>query len=563
VLRFKVVDDAGNVHAVDTDAAGRPVGREAVEQAIRQVGHAGFVGKVETALASRMAAQGEAATTNVVYWVRRAGTVEPLRGDDVTEDEYEARLAAVSARMAAVQQPLVDHLRATGHRVIYRARYAPAVVATSSTAGIRAAESRGDVERIYLERVHQPRLNISRAVVQATTVNGRGFIGTGERVGVVEPGRIAAHPNLPAAQRILCRPGAAAFTSGHKTNVAGVIQSNHGVRRGMARGITIVDGIGANFSDAEMMAATDCVIAQGATAINMSFGSETNGVFDPFARFVDSTAYFTGRTIVPAISNVCGNRMGSPEIAFNALAVGAFGDGNTTGFANDVPACTGAVTFSAFLDPLSVHGDREEPDVVAPGHLIDTTNAAGGFSNANGTSFAAPHVTGGVGLLRDRLAALHTQTERVRAIVMAAARHNLEGATRLSERDGAGGLMLAAADRVLINNQSFFFTAPGGTTGFPINQTFTATAGQTVRVAIAWAHKSPGGDALTQPTTDLDLAVRAPGGASMGASLSFDNSYEIVEFRAPVSGVYTATISNFRASEGAEFIGLAVSRTNT
>ncbi len=35
--------------------------------------------------------------------------------------------------------------------------------------------------------------------------------------------------------------------------------------------------------------------------------------------------------------------MGSPEIAFNVMAVGAFGDHNTTGFADDVPPCTGEV----------------------------------------------------------------------------------------------------------------------------------------------------------------------------------------------------------------------------
>jgi hypothetical protein len=217
--------------------------------------------------------------------LRATTGVEPLRGDAVTEEQYQARLAAISAQMAALQQPLVDELRATGQQVLYQARYAPVVVATSSASGIRAAEARSDVERIHLERQHQPRLNISKTVVQATTVNSRGFIGTGERVGVVEPGgRIAAHPNLPPGQRILCRPSASSVISDHKTRVAGVIQSTHAQKRGMARGITIVDGIGANQSDAEMMAATDCVIGEGATAINMSFGNDlANGVFDAFA----------------------------------------------------------------------------------------------------------------------------------------------------------------------------------------------------------------------------------------------------------------------------------------
>lgn len=563
IQRFKLVDPEGNVHGVDLDATGTPVSLEAVEHAVQEMGERGFVGKLEAELADRTA-RGEPGPIRVVFWLRGA-MAEPLRDDGVTSAAYEARLGTIRAQVAAIQQPLVGQLQASGQQVIYRAQYAPFVVAAATVAGIKAAEARADVQRVYLERTHSPRLNVSRVVVQASIVNSRGFTGVGERVAVVEAGRIGSNANLPSSQRILCRPGASNSVSGHKTNVAGVIQSTHASTRGMAPNITIVDAIGANFSDAEMMAATDCAIAQGATAINMSFGSETNGVFDAFARFADKTVRNTGRTIAVAISNFCANRMGSPEIAFNVLAVGAFGDNNTTGFGDDVPPCTGVVFFSAFKDPLSPHGDREEPDIVAPGHEINTTIADSerpdserAFDSVSGTSFAAPHVTGGVGLLRDRLSALHTQSERVRAILMASARHNLEGASRLSERDGAGGIMLAAADRVLINAQSWFFTRPGGTTGFPIVQTFTANVGQTVRVVIAWSHKATTG---TQPTTDLDLVVLRPGAITVGSSASFDNNYEIVQFVAPVTGTYTARITNRRSSLGTEFIGVAVSRS--
>jgi len=294
-------------------------------------------------------------------------------------------------------------------------------------------------------------------------------------------------------------------------------------------------------------------------AVNMSFGSETNGVFDAFSRFVDRKVFLTGRTIVPAVSNTCANRMGSPEIAFNALAVGAFGDNNTSAFGDDIAACTGAVTFSAFMDPFSPSGDRQLPAVVAPGKGIVTTNSAGGFSSVDGTSFAAPHVTAGVGLLVERDPALATQAERVRAIMMTAARHNIESVTRLSDRDGAGAIMLAAADGVLLDVLSSFFITPGGTAGFPITRTYTANAGQRVRVAIAWAHKAPPGDTATRPSTDLDLRVTAPNGASF-LSASFDNTFEIVDFTAPGTGTYTATITNFRSSAGQEFVGFAASR---
>lgn len=566
IRQFKITDAQGNVYRADLDTFGNQVSAENIKGITEEIDNRGFVDKVEAELDDLLTRRSADNPINVIFWLKGT-TVPPLRGDRVTPTDYEANLQIIKAQIAASEGPLVDQLRRVKGQIIYQAQYAPLVVAAATPSVIRALAARPDVERVYLERVGQPRLNISRQVVQANTVNGRGITGAGRRVGVVESNRIGTHTNLPEAQRILCRPGASAVVSGHKTNVAGVIQSTNAVTRGMAPAITIIDGIGANFSDAEMMAATDCVIANGADAINMSFGTETDGVFNAFARYVDRTVYNTGRTIIPAVSNFCANRMGSPEIAFNALAVGSFSDRNTLGFGDDVHSCDAALPatdrHSAFLDPISPSGDREEPDIVAPGHLINTTNSAGGFSNANGTSFAAPHVTGGTGLLTHRRPTLNDQAEEVRAIMMASARHNIEGATKLSERDGAGAIMLAAADRVELNAQSLFFVTPGGPEGFPITSSFTATAGQRVRVVIAWSHKSPGGDTLTRPTTDLDLSVNRPDGMFIDGSFSFDNSYEIAEFIAPVTGTYTARISNFRSSAGNEFIGWAVSRTDT
>lgn len=561
IRQYKLMDTEGNIHGVDLDAFGNPVSREVVDQALQEINNRGFVGKLEGELADLFKQRDDSQTINVIFWMKGT-TSPPRRGDRVTPEEYEANLRTIKNQVAAIEKPLVDMLKANGQRILYQAQYAPAVAAAVKPSRIKALEARSDVERIYLERVSKPRLNISRQVVQANIVNGRGITGSGRRVGIVELGRIGSHTNLPGAQRILCRPGASTTISGHKTNVAGVVQSTNATYRGMAPSITIIDGIGASFADSEMMAATDCVIANGAVAVNMSFGSETNGYFNAFARYVDRVVYNTGRTISVAVSNICANRMGSPEIAFNCLAVGAFGDNNTTSFAGDIPPCTGAVDFSAYLDPISPSNDREEPDIVAPGHNIMTTNTGGTFSNASGTSFAAPHVTGGGGLLNHRRPTLSNKAEEVRAIMMASARHNIEGASRLSERDGAGAIMLAAADTVELNGQSMFLVTPGGSQGFPITISFSASAGQRVRVVIAWAHKSPGGDTLTRPTTDLDLRVYSPTNVPVGGSMSFDNSYEIVEFTAPATGNYTGRIINSRSSTGNEFIGWAVSRTD-
>jgi subtilisin family serine protease len=512
----------------------------------------GFVGKMERALADRLAGRAASAEpVNVVYLLR--SPVANRRAADGAAAE------ALASRIAAGSEPVVRRLEAGGHRVIYRAKYAAMVVTAANAASIRAAEADPDVERIYLERVSQPRLGVSRRVIQADIVNGYGITGQGVTVAVVEAGRIGSHPQLRPAT--LCRRGASGETSGHKTNVAGIINNVAAGARGIAPAVTMIDGIGADFSDAQMMAATDCAIHDGAVAINYSFGTETDGEFGPLAHYVEETVYNTGRSIVVAVSNFCANRMGTPEIAFNALAVGAFSDRDTAAFLDDRHACDPAISppFSAFLDPLPSSSDREEPDLVAPGHLIRTTRNGGNFDEVNGTSFAAPHVTAGIALLHDRLPELQSQPERVRAILMASARHNIEGATALSDRDGAGAILLEMADRVLRVDRSWDVAKPGEAVGFPHAQTFPVARGQRVRVALAWAQK-PSDGTLTELTTNLDLDVVDPRNNVVGSSVSRDNNYEIVEFVAASTGNYTLRVHNIRPSPDGEFLGLAVSQ---
>ena len=107
----------------------------------------------------------------------------------------------------------------------------------------------------------------------------------------------------------------------------------------------------------------------------MSFGADTDGEFDAFAEYVDRVVYNTGVAVVVAVSNDCTLRMGSPEIAYNDISVGAFSDRNTTTLGDDRQTCDPIIEFpfSAFRDPPSLNHDREQPDVVAPGDLITTT----------------------------------------------------------------------------------------------------------------------------------------------------------------------------------------------
>ncbi|MCC5639969.1 S8 family serine peptidase [Nostoc sp. CHAB 5844] len=443
--------------------------------------------------------------------------------------------------------------------------------ATVTPSLIHTIAAHPDVKRISLDhKKGSSRLNVSRNVVQANTVNSRGLTGLYETVGIVEEYIMGDHSNLPSAQRTACNLQDLTILDGqiltgvHKNLVAGIIQSTNASYRGITPDINIVDGVVArNYPTTSIMAATECVINNSVGVINMSFfEEETNGDFNEFARYVDKVVYETGVNIVVAASNLCENRPGSPDISFNIINVGSFGDNNTTSFADDIVPCTNGI-IGSYLNPNTMHMDREEPDVVAPGVNIKSTNKQGGFEDASGTSYAAPHVTSAVALLIRRKPALYFNPAEVRSVIMASARHNVEGNSRLSDRDGAGGIMLAAADTVVSSGLSDYIINDGSAPNFPISKTFTASSGQKVRVAIAWDHKMPYGERLSVPTSDLDLRVFC-GSTLVSSSLSFDNNYEIVEFTAgSCPSGYTAKIIGVSLSVGDEHIGFAYSKTDT
>jgi hypothetical protein len=173
----------------------------------------------------------------------------------------------------------------------------------------------------------------------------------------------------------------------------------------------------------------------------------------------------------------------------------------------------------------------------------------------SGTSFAAPMVAGTAARLIQRKPFLGIWPEQLRATLMSSAVTNIEGATRLSDVDGAGMVAVNTAARILDEDRH------GGRrvdcAAFGRSQVVTTTPlrrGQRLRAAISWTADPSAADHANRPSADLDLEVRGPSGSVF--SSSFDNTSEIADLRAPTAGTYEIRVINFRCARST-FVGWA------
>ncbi|MGE0482010.1 MAG: S8 family serine peptidase, partial [Phycisphaerae bacterium] len=479
-----------------------------------------------------------------------------LEEQDAALAEYQSAWQAAYAEKAG---PILDFLNELGFAAKLDALL-PVIYAELDPKLIEAIAALPEVRLIQGSQTVEPELDVARREINVHLLPAA-YTGVNVVVGQVEVGGRVAVANPSLTHVVQDNAFVCGAADNHSTTVAGVIGSRHAVHRGIAPGARLWAGGSCLGVDAQLQDRSSFgVSSAGVNVLNLSWGADIGGVMSARERFYDALS-LNGRVLIVKSAGstgpLCGGtgRVSSPGNAYNLLAVGAFDDR-----ANPIWSGETMQPCSAGIDPASLHGDREKPEVAAPGVNIMTTSiAAPWLTQLSGTSVAAGFASGTAALAMQRNLNLRTRPEALKSILMATAVHNVEGATRLSEFDGAGGIDAYRA-----------FQIAGGTQGSWKHAVYTCAspavldfavmplvAGKRTRVVISWGVDPAYAQYAQQPNADLDLQILSPTGASVAISASWDNGYEICEFTPTVTGNFRLRVHKFRCDLSPRFLGAA------
>jgi hypothetical protein len=422
------------------------------------------------------------------------------------------RLASASHRrqLAAAQAALERNVLSAVPTARVRWRYRTVLngfaVVVPATEVARLARVPG-VDRVWPNVHYHALLDRSPEVIGADRLWGPTLATAGEgvKIGIIDDGIQASHPffnpagftyppGFPKGQKALATPkvivqrafappspkwkyASAPFdpvNSFHGTHVAGIVAGDHGVSAagrilsgvapsaqiGNYKALTIpTPGFGIDGNAAEIAAAIEAAVNDGMDVVNLSLGEpEVEPSRDLVVRALEGAA---AAGVVPVVA--AGND-------FDEFGFGSVGSPANTPSAITVAAASKADVLASFSSagPTTVSLGMK-PDVTAPGTQILSSLPASRetWGTLQGTSMAAPHVSGAVALLKQRHPTW-TPTQIKSALVQTGSPVRSEsGGEVAATREGGGLVTLERADAPLIfaapTGLSFGMAAPGAT----------------------------------------------------------------------------------------------------
>ncbi|MBI2175773.1 S8 family serine peptidase [Candidatus Woesearchaeota archaeon] len=341
--------------------------------------------------------------------------IDPVVKEQVKEAIYAASVARTEkeakdqSKVSVVVQSGKDVSGAVKSLNGVVAKKAPSVDKSSEFASVEidaktiAELAKNDnVIKVYPKVTYYPLLDESVPLIKADSFWNSGYKGSGVKVAVLDTGIDKNHPMLKgkvAAEKDFSNSGNTNDNFGHGTHVAGIIAgttANGGKYSGVAPDAQLLSAkvIGDNgFGDnVDIIAGIGWAVDNGAKVISMSLGASSS--LDASVDSAIKDAVAKGVIVVVSSGNCgsscpsikCGSFKGvtSPGSSPNAISVGAVDKSKNV-------AC--------FSSGESISGVGIKPDFVAPGVGIKSSVPGGNYQAMDGTSMAAPHVSGAVALV--------------------------------------------------------------------------------------------------------------------------------------------------------------------
>ena len=310
-----------------------------------------------------------------------------------------------------------------------------------SASAIRSLRADGRV--MWLTERTRPSLDVSegRRLVGAHMAerpgpgSRSGYTGQGVKVGVLDSGIAHGHGHFDSVRIVDSKdwydgdfhPETHGSCS-HGTHVAGTIAgegldpSRNVTIRGVAPNATIVpsnvfkpDSNGDGACDwvkkpVGLKKMFNKIDNENVDVISNSWGDDTDGNYDIRASWVDTWAVNNPDVLLVTSNGNAGetSHVGTPAVAKNVLAVGALGDGSKKSGGNVTDGSTGLTNRDSYLNDLQPATDmaegsgRKKPELYAPGESITGPVKGGTYEDWNGTSMAAPHVSGVAALVKEK-----------------------------------------------------------------------------------------------------------------------------------------------------------------
>ena len=341
---------------------------------------------------------------------------------DAREEERrktEIYIDALNAELTSAYNELSENLKKensiTDDEVIFTSSFAPMIIASLSTDEIeKLSDCKGVCQLDLFEeiKIETTAINMGNTFTTMGIDNiasSLSLSGENVKIGIHDDGNVsisqdtsAVNYNLDTSKVTLV--GSIDSQGDHATYVASIAAG----RNGIAPNASIYSASGSNefysYNQAGGLDNLEALVASGVRVINCSWGIRgdyrynndgSENYYTSFEKYIDSIISNSKVTIVWATGNEDGELIRCPALAFNCISV--------NGFMNNI------------INPYSYqHGyGCYKPDVIA-------------CSLNNGTSTAAPVITGMIALLYEYKPNLMTHPELVKAILLASVHNKIE-----------------------------------------------------------------------------------------------------------------------------------------